>query len=134
MSTTLEHLWALILEDDPSVADVVRSTLARLGWKSVVASSWSEGQEALTREGCSLLIADHGLSHDFTGAAAIAWSRANTPSVRCVLVSGATRPSRFRDEPPHQIFLDKPFGPSELRHALERLDLPCGEPLPRRRR
>jgi DNA-binding NtrC family response regulator len=126
--------WALVLEDDPSVADVLKSTLARLGWPCLTVSGWTEGQDALSREGCALLIADQGLSEHFTGEAAISWSRAHLPSVRCVLVSGATRPPRFREDPPNQVFLDKPFGPEELRAALQRLELPCGEPIPRKRR
>ena len=126
--------WALVLEDDPAVANVLKSTLARLGWPCVTASTWTEGRELLSKAGCGLLIADHGLADDFTGAAAVEWSRAHHPSIRCVLVSGATRPPRFRDDPPNQVFLDKPFGPDELKAALERLDLPCGAPIPRSRR
>ncbi len=133
MTIVPEGPWALVLEDDPSVVAVLENCLARLGWPSVATADWQEGQRLLATEGCKLMIADQGLSDDFTGMAAIAWSRANHPNVRCLLVSGAVRPPRFRDELPRQAFLDKPFGPKELEEALQRLDLPSREPLPRRR-
>jgi CheY-like chemotaxis protein len=128
-----EGPWALVLEDDPSVTAVLESCLARLGWPSVASADWEAGRGLLAAEGCVLLIADQGLSDSFTGAAAIAWARANLPDIRCLLVSGSTRPPRFRDELPYQAFLDKPFGPKELEEALQRLGLPPREPLPRRR-
>lgn len=133
MTMVPEGPWALVLEDDPTVVTVLENCLARLGWPSVATADWEAGRRLLATEGCVLVIADQGLSDHFTGAAAIAWSRANHPDVRCLLISGAVRPPRFRDELPHQAFLDKPFGPTELEEALGRLELPCREPLPRRR-
>jgi len=133
MAVIPDSPWALVVEDDPAVAAVLKKCLARLGWRALSVNKWSDGRDVLQKDECSLMIADHGLSETFTGAAAIEWVRKNRPEVRCVLISGAARPPAFRDELPHRVFLDKPFGPEELRATLLRMGLSCGNPLRRER-
>lgn len=134
MTLVPDRPWALVLEDDPVVTAVLEKCLARLGWHALSVNKWSDGQEVLRHDECSLMIADHGLSATFTGAAAIEWVRKNHPTVRCVLISGAACPAAFQEEPPHRVFLDKPFGPEELKATLLRIGLHCGKPLPRESR
>lgn len=81
---------------------------------------WSEAKTVLEDDpnafDCALI--DFGLTEEETGLDIIRWIRSRYPHIRCILTSGARRFPSFKEEPPFQTFLPKPFAFDELVGAL----------------
>lgn len=107
---------ALVVEDDPAVALVVRAVLSREGW-TVRAASGAE--EALACEGgFDLLLCDLNLAGGTNGAALAKAMRARDPALAVVLMSGDYEAARVTEE--GFVLLPKPFLKAPLLEAIAR--------------
>jgi two-component system, cell cycle sensor histidine kinase and response regulator CckA len=114
----------LIVEDEPAVREVVRRTLAPLGFRVLEAADGAEALRILARPGrrVGLLITDvvmPGLS----GPQLAAQVRASYPEVGILLTSGFTDTPTLRKHrlPPGEPLLQKPFAPHQLVAWVEKL-------------
>jgi DNA-binding NarL/FixJ family response regulator len=109
----------VILEDHDLVAAGLQRVLRNLGHEGLHMRRVLEAQAALqTHQEVDVVIADLGLGFGESGLEFLSWLRQHFPSVRRILTSALGRPDDFPDEPPLQLFLQKPFGRSELAALL----------------
>ncbi len=112
----------LVLEDDELVAHGLIRGLGYLGHQGVHHRCIEQAQ-AYVR--CSpdldVAVIDLGLDDGESGEDFAAWLGRERPRIKRVLISGLARPVDFVEDPPHQLFLRKPFGQPELAALMETL-------------
>ncbi len=108
----------MFLEDDERVARGLVRLVSAMGHEAVHVRTVEEGVAQLKGAGFDVVVADLGLTQGQTGLDLLKWVAQECPDVRRVLTSGAVRPSGFVEDPPRQIFLNKPFGRLELNRLL----------------
>jgi len=109
---------ALVIEDDLSVARILRRYLSALGWDVDEAHSLSEARELFNRGRYDLAVSDVNLP-DGDGILLAGTMRAARPALRVILNSGdATNRARAK-KAGFRHFLDKPFTAGELDAALD---------------
>ena len=103
----------LLVEDDDRVFRAVSRLAHGFGHDMLRTQSTEETLGVLERGGVDLVLADLDLGGD-SGVDLLERIRARHPGVSRVLISGYDPPAEFADDPPHQIFLAKPFGRAEF--------------------
>ncbi len=126
MKATWEKLlplsgWAIVVEDDPTLRMLMVSILAEIGLRSVDFESADDALTYLlgTPNGCPLVVVDHGLPGQLSGAEFIDMVKSKWPSTAAVLTSGyelaqSTIPSSTT-------YLHKPWSMDELVTAVASL-------------
>jgi hypothetical protein len=66
-----------------------------------------------------MALIDVGLGCGQRGEDFLHWLTHEHPRLRRVVISGLGPPAGFVDDPPHQLFLRKPFGQAELEALLK---------------
>ena len=113
----------LIVDDEPGIRSVVQRVLQRDGLTTLVAGN---GEDALAvaqahQGDIDLLLTDMQLG-DMTGAALAARLVTSRPSLRTVVMSGASEGSARAESAGEQLqFLAKPFDPTELVALVRRM-------------
>jgi DNA-binding NtrC family response regulator len=110
---------ALVVDDEQSVRELVRTVLQRTGLTVVIASDGESGVEAFRQIAADVrvVLVDYAMP-GLDGHAAIAAMRAIRPDVPAILMSGYS-PTNVANAPSHA-FLQKPFTPTALRSAVKR--------------
>lgn len=115
---------AVVVEDDPSAAAVIRAALERAGRSVMVTTDLTSAREALARLHPPFVIADVSLP-DGNGLDLVRELRAAAgPRARIIVLSGGARETAalaaFRAGADD--FVAKPFSPSELVARMARLE------------
>ena len=117
-----ESLKVIILEDDDLVAHGLIRGLGYLGHAGVHCRRVVEAQTLVQNlPDVEIALIDIGLDEGESGEDFLVWLLRERPAVKRVLISGLARPRGFVDDPPHQLFLRKPFGQRELTTLFEAL-------------
>jgi CheY-like chemotaxis protein len=118
----------LIVDDDPTVRNVVRLALSNYGYTVMDANGASEAAalcQSLGQQPIDLLIVDHGLAP--RNGREVAESITNLcPSSKVLVISGWSY-QRVQDENgflPGSSFLEKPFTPQQLVAVVQNLLFP----------
>lgn len=123
----LEGQRVLVLDDDGSVRDAMRSMLERWGCDVITTGSPEEAEACLSSAGAppELLIVDYRLRHHASGIETIGrlHKLAGTP-IPALVITGDTAPDRLREA--HESgypLLHKPVKPARLRSVMRQLIL-----------
>lgn len=108
----------LLVEDDERLARAVERLAKLIGHHLVPVGDTAAARALLDAGGVSVAIADLTLGGRESGFEFLRWVREKHPHVLRVLASGALAPDEFEVDPPHQVFLPKPFGRAELEQLL----------------
>jgi len=106
---------ALVVDDEPVIRDYVCTVLARWGYETVQAADGLEAFELARRHACDLVVADFSMP-DMNGGELIAHLQESGYHAHYLLVSGD-----LAGAPTGVPFLPKPFTPTELIDAIEKL-------------
>ena len=107
----------IVVEDDPSIRDIVRRTLSREGYNVVMADTGTEGMELLARHpGVPLVITDLVLPGSVRGIDIARHVLSEARPTRLLCMSGYSEQliSGAEGLLPDGAFLPKPFTPAEL--------------------
>ncbi len=107
----------IVVEDDPSIRDIVRRTLSRAGYNVVTADTGTEGMELLARHpGVPLVITDLVLPGSVRGIDIARHVLSDARPTRLLCMSGYSEQlvSGAEGLLPDGAFLAKPFTPAEL--------------------
>jgi len=112
----------LIVDDEPSVLELLRRYLERLGHSVDIASN---AEQALTlversRGAYDLVIADLQLP-DLNGEEMIRQMRYHHPQLNALISSGHPSPSASADPSSRRLFIQKPFLPQELADRISEI-------------
>jgi PAS domain S-box-containing protein len=111
----------LVVEDEPSLREMLRAVLERYGFRVAEADSGAAAEERFREEACppALVISDV-LLRDGLGTELAERLRSDAPSLRFLFISGHTRDT-LEDQDirigPHA-FLAKPFTPAQLHQKM----------------
>jgi two-component system cell cycle sensor histidine kinase/response regulator CckA len=112
----------LLVEDEDTVREVVRRTLARLGYEVLEARDGREAVDLYDRHGAGidLLLTDVVLP-EMSGSEVVAHVRSTSPGLKVLFMSGYTDDDVLRRgvERGEVAFLSKPFTPHELQRRVE---------------
>jgi len=114
----------LVADDEPMLLRLVQRILSAHGWTVIAAADGDEARERLLAAEASApvqaIVLDVAMPPD-GGAAAMERLLALRPDLGVVLTSGVSPPAelRARLDAHGGIFLQKPFGPDALLHAVE---------------
>ena len=110
----------LVLEDDPAVLEVVRTSLVEAGYTVLTASGPAEALRLAAQAGESLkLLVSDVVLPSRTGPQTARAIASKVPGVRVLFISGWTDGGeRAAAEFPGASFLPKPFSQAELRHRV----------------
>jgi DNA-binding response OmpR family regulator len=120
--------WAIVVEDDPTLRMLMVTILAEIGLRSVDFDSADDALTYLlgTPDGCPLVVVDHGLPGQLSGAEFIELVKTKWPSTAAVLTSGyELAPSTI---PSSTTYLHKPWSMDDLVMAVATLLQP-GHPI-----
>jgi DNA-binding response OmpR family regulator len=112
---------ALIVDDDPSVSELVCRLLSAWGWECGRCGTGSEAAALARAERYDLAFCDVDLP-DGDGILLAGVLRALNPRLRVVFASGEPANRLRAEQAGFEHFLDKPFTREELGDALARLD------------
>ncbi|WP_123599193.1 response regulator [Pseudomonas frederiksbergensis] len=120
--------WTLVVEDDPMLRILMVTILAEIGIRSVDFDSADDALTYLlgTPNGCPLLVVDHGLPGQLSGAEFIEMVKSKWPSTAAVLTSGYEL--AHSTIPSSTTYLHKPWSMDELVTAVASLLQP-GDPI-----
>lgn len=112
-------LSLLAIDDEPGVLDMVRLCCRKTGWSVTAMTDLTQGL-SLKREALPDLILCDAVMPGLTGPQLISMLKGNaeTAHIPVVLMSGFASAEMF-SHVPWAGFLEKPFGPKELRAAIE---------------
>lgn len=112
-------LSVLVVDDDESVVKSIVLSLKRTSWNVQSVPTAKAALEIIRTTPPQVLLCDAGMP-DITGAQLITMIKSDpgTARVRAVLMTGLSDANMF-SHVPWDGFLAKPFGPKELRHAIE---------------
>jgi CheY-like chemotaxis protein len=112
----------LLVEDEPSVREMVVGALGVLGHRVVAVADGHEARARLAEpEWFDLILSDVVLPGDVSGVDVVRRARRERPGLPCILMTGYAR-SHLADGDPeiHDLpLLHKPFRLAELRRVLE---------------
>jgi DNA-binding response OmpR family regulator len=109
----------VVLEDDPLVGNGLVRLLRQYGHRALHLRRAAEARALIaSQDYVDLAIADFGLGDGESGVQFLDWLRQEHPTVRRVLISALDRPREFCDEPPTQVFVQKPFAAPALAAIL----------------
>lgn len=130
----LQGRRVLVLDDDASVLDAMRSLLERWGCDVVTAATPEEAEASIasTARPPDLLIVDYRLRHHASGIQTIEQLRARAGApVPALVVTGDTAPDRLREaQESGYPLLHKPVKPAQLRSVMRHLVLRARPPQP----
>jgi DNA-binding response OmpR family regulator len=102
----------LVVEDEESVRTSIVDVLSEDGFDVASADSAWKALDIVEKKKFDLVIADVGLSDDLTGIELAQCARSRRPTLKCLFISGRTRPAA--DDPERDDFIGKPFRKREL--------------------
>jgi len=107
---------ALIVEDDSLQREVMADVLKRDGLEVIECTTAEAAELVLATTGLELraLVTDVHLDGEMTGIELAEYAREKYPALNVIVMSGREIPSLPRDTQ----FLQKPFRPAELLHAI----------------
>ena len=109
----------VVLEDDPLVGNGLVRLLRQYGHRALYVRRADEARTLIaSQDYVDVAIADFGLGDGESGVEFLGWLRREHPQVRRVLISALDRPRGFPDEPPTQVFVQKPFAAPALAAIL----------------
>jgi DNA-binding response OmpR family regulator len=118
----MESLLVLIVEDDPTVRNIVTEVVSDAGFRCRNASSGEQAIGLLNAGCCQALIVDIGFGHDHVKGWAVARrARAFDPSLPVIYITGGSTDEWAIHGVPNSILLTKPFAPAQLLTALSHL-------------
>lgn len=109
-----KNLRVLVIDDEPSILAAVRMCLRSTGWTLYLAAKAREGAELARQERPDVIVCDVVMP-EMSGRQLL-WELKQDPAtahIPFVFMSGAERCFDAAG------FLEKPFGPHELRHVIE---------------
>ncbi len=106
---------ALLIDDEPLLAQVLADLLRSLGYGVDTALSLGEALNKLRRTRYDLVLTDLRMEEDDAGVRLLAVVEDVQPNARRVLMTGSRPPEAHHAH----VVLQKPFEVSELRAALE---------------
>lgn len=111
--------YCLIVDDDPTVAELLALLLAQGGHRSTIAFTAAEAERVAASEPPDLLFVDRNLP-DLSGVELVARLKLSLPRVPMVMVSGSTGPEEVAESlaAGASELLAKPFESIELILAL----------------
>lgn len=119
--TREEAKTALIVEDDPDIAMILKEALEERGYEVTVQRSGEDALGELAAYRPTLVMTDLGLTDGNTGEQVL--QAAKSQNIPAILVTGRARDlnatDRTRLEALAEVILSKPFGLGELRGAIE---------------
>ena len=129
MNATASHSEAtkpiLVIEDEPSVANFVRSALERNGFRVTCASSGAEGLKLLQAGEFVGVVSDMRTPGNVNGADVHAWLRANRPAMmsKLLFITGdiANEETGAILKSTGVPFIEKPFRVQQLISTVESL-------------
>jgi DNA-binding response OmpR family regulator len=121
----------VVIEDDPSIADLVEMYLRREGFRVIQATSGEAGLEATAREAPRLVVIDVGLPDRMDGLEVCRTLRATSDIPLVILTARDTEIDRVLGlELGADDYVTKPFSPRELVARVKAI-LRRAEPAPR---
>jgi DNA-binding response OmpR family regulator len=121
----------VVIEDDPSIADLVEMYLRREGFRVIQATSGEAGLEATAREAPRLVVVDVGLPDRMDGLEVCRTLRATSDIPLVILTARDTEIDRVLGlELGADDYVTKPFSPRELVARVKAI-LRRAEPAPR---
>lgn len=110
----------LVVEDEPSLADLLSVVLEDEGYQVAVAGDGRAALARLAAGGCELVLSDVMLP--FLDGAALALAMQADPVLRAIpLILMSAAPLSPARVVPHAAFLDKPFALDDLLATVQRL-------------
>jgi DNA-binding response OmpR family regulator len=109
---------ALVVDDDTQILTYIKQVLEAAGHDVVTSNNFKDARELIQRHTPAIVVADVRLG-DFNGIQLAILARSARPDVRVVIISGWDD-TVLRHEAAElgAVYLQKPFGPSELLAAL----------------
>ena len=123
----MQDPFVLIVDDDPTVRDIVTEVVSDGGFGCRNASSGEEAISLLNADRCQALIVDIGFGRDHVKG----WSVARralehlNPSLPIIYITGGSTDEWAVHGVPNSILLSKPFTPAQLLTALSQLLKDC---------
>ena len=118
---TREHPRVLVVEDDPEIRDVMRTTLEEDGLDVVEATDGSEALAECSRQAPSVVVLDLGLPNMSGQEFASAYSKLDMKRAPIVVVSARPDARRAAQDLGAAAFLRKPFSLDELSRVVRRV-------------
>jgi CheY-like chemotaxis protein len=119
MTTMTVPRTALVVEDEPLLADVIKWALEEEGYEVEAAATGDEAAQAFALRTFDLVITDIRMPGKIDGWTLGTVIRNHTPGMPIVFMSGYT--PNAPTLPPRSIFLQKPFRPEQLLDAVAKL-------------
>jgi DNA-binding response OmpR family regulator len=104
----------VVLDDDPVVGNGLVRLLRQYGHRALYVRRAADARAIIASQD----YVDLAIAEGESGAEFLSWLRREHPQVRRVLTSAIERPRDFRDEPPTQVFVQKPFAAPALAAIL----------------
>ena len=118
----MEGPLVLVVDDDPTVREIVTDVLSDGGFKCRNASSGEEAISLLNADRCQALIVDIGFGRDHVKGWSVARrARAFDASLPVISITGGSTDEWAIHGVPSSILLTKPFAPAQLLAALSQL-------------
>jgi DNA-binding response OmpR family regulator len=118
----MEGPLILVVDDDPTIREIVTDVLSDGGFTCRNASSGEEAIGLLNAEQCQTLIVDIGFGLDHVKGWSVARrARAFNPSLPVIYITGGSTDDWAVHGVPSSIVLAKPFAPAQLLAALSQL-------------
>ena len=118
----MEGPLVLIVDDDPTVREIVTEVVSDGGFGCRNASSGEEAISLLNADRCQALIIDIGFGHDRVKGWSVARrARACDPNLPIIYITGGNTDEWAVHGVPNSILLAKPFDPAQLLGALSQL-------------
>lgn len=111
----------LVIDDDPDIRDLIKTTLESAGHKVILAVDGRDGVQHYRTKGADLVITDLFMPHQ-EGLETIKQLRMEFPDVRIVAISGKPTGGTMLSVAQHlgaTAVLPKPFLPDELLKLVE---------------
>jgi CheY-like chemotaxis protein len=119
MTAPVSPRTALVVEDEPLLADVIKWALEEEGYEVEAAATGDEAAQTFTLRSFDLMITDIRMPGKIDGWALANVVRNQAPTMPIVFMSGYT--PNAPSLPPYSIFLQKPFRPEQLLDAVAKL-------------
>jgi DNA-binding response OmpR family regulator len=118
----MEGPLVLIVDDDPTIREIVTEIVSEGGFGCRTAASGEEAINLLNADPCQVLIVDIGFGHDHVKGWSVARrARAFDPSLPVIYMTGGNTDEWAVHGVPSSILLEKPFAPAQLLSALSQL-------------
>ncbi len=108
-----------MLEDDKKLTVAACRLLTALHHEIVPALTVEEARAAVLSHDPHLAIIDLGLQDGEFGNDFLVWLTAERPSIRRIVTSGRSPPAGFVEDPPRQLYLQKPFALQQLAACID---------------